>query len=192
VDPGRLLRRSPACPTSVRALRPAPPRRGADRGQEAHLPNRRLCGKWLDSYFARDFQELFRTGKRQEFLRHARGWQQLRAEDCGGLWEHLVLDTLRAVPVPRIQFWRDKQQREVDFVLPRSRGAVDALECKWSPDAFEPRSLAAFRQGYPGGRNYLLCPGVRHRSVRRVGGLEVTLLPIGDLRAELSPKALRA
>ncbi|NCO32438.1 MAG: hypothetical protein GW893_01015, partial [Armatimonadetes bacterium] len=83
-------------------------------------------------------------------------------------------------------FWRDKQQREVDFVLPRSRGAVDALECKWNPDAFEPRSLNAFRENYPQGRNYLLCPGTLHRSVRRLGNLELILLPIGEVREEFS------
>ena len=27
---------------------------------------------------------------------YARGWDQLRPEDCGGLWEHLMLDTLIA------------------------------------------------------------------------------------------------
>jgi len=42
---------------------------------------------------------------------HARGWDHLRAEDCGVLWEHLVLDALIAAGVPRIHFWRDKQQR---------------------------------------------------------------------------------
>ncbi|MGA2659128.1 MAG: DUF4143 domain-containing protein, partial [Verrucomicrobiota bacterium] len=46
---------------------------------------------------------------------------------------------------PRVHFWRDKQQREVDFVVPRSRDAVDAIECKWKPDAFETRGLQAFR-----------------------------------------------
>ena len=120
------------------------------------------------------------------FVRYARGWEQLRAEDCGVLWEHLVLDTLRAVPVPKIHFWRDKQQREVDFVLPRSRGSVDALECKWNPDAFEPGSLTAFRENYPAGRNYLLCPGVIHRSVRSIKNMELILLPITELRKEFT------
>ena len=56
---------------------------------------------------------------------YARGWDQLRTEDCGVLWEHLVLDTLIAAGLPRIHFWRDKQQREVDFVVPRGREAVE-------------------------------------------------------------------
>ena len=40
---------------------------------------------------------------------HARGWDHLRTEDCGVLWEHLVLDTLIAAGLPKIHFWRDKQ-----------------------------------------------------------------------------------
>ena len=50
-----------------------------------------------------------------------------------------------------------------------------------------PRGLMAFRENYPQGRNYLLSPGVRHRSVRRVGDLEVVLIPIGALREEMAP-----
>ncbi len=186
-------------------------------------------GEWLDSYFARDVQELFRLEKRAGFLRllellfrqsggmldvtklaaasqvsrptvanwlevyqtthvvhlarpfaaggrreivaqpkvfgfdtglicYARGWDNLRTDDCGVLWEHLVLDTLIAAGHLRIHFWRDKQQREVDFVVPHGRGTVDAIECKWRPEAFERRGLAAFRALYPKGRNYVVSP----------------------------------
>ncbi|MBL8950191.1 MAG: hypothetical protein JNK82_05405 [Myxococcaceae bacterium] len=56
--------------------------------------------EWLDSYFARDVQELFRIEKRAGFLKllqprvygfdtgfvcHVRGWDSLRAEDHGSL-----------------------------------------------------------------------------------------------------------
>jgi hypothetical protein len=44
----------------------------------------------------------------------------------------------------------------------------------------------AFRDNYPDGRNYLLSPNVRHRAVRRIGDLEWTLLPIGELREEIA------
>lgn len=223
----------------------------------AEDPDPEFYAEWMDSYYARDVQELFNLGKRSEFLRmlelvlrqsggmlevtslakhsgvsrptasawldilqithvahllrpfeaggrreilaqpkvygfdtgfvrFARGWEELRPEDLGLLWEHVVLDTLRAAPCPKIHFWRDKQQREVDFVLPRGRDSVDALECKWNPDAFEPRGLQAFRENYPRGRNYLISPGIRQRSVREVRGIEVTLLPIEALRQEVA------
>ena len=214
--------------------------------------------EWLDSYFARDVQELFRVEKRGPFLKlvelvlrqsggmleisslakhagisrptlmnwldmleithvvhclrpfaaggrreilaqpkfygfdtgfvaYARGWNELRTEDCGLLWEHLVLDTLLALPARLIQFWRDKQQREVDFVVPTGRDAVDAIECKWSVDAFETRGLAAFRENYPKGRNFLVSP-VPATYQRRFGEFTVTVTPLTELRATLSEK----
>jgi predicted AAA+ superfamily ATPase len=76
-----------------------------------------------------------------------------RPDDCRTLWEHLVLEKLLAdageVPV---LYWRDKQHHEVDFVLPRCRGEVDAIECKWEADGFEPKNLCVFRARHPVGK----------------------------------------
>lgn len=209
--------------------------------------------EWLDSYFARDVQELFRVGRRSEFLRlvelllrqsggllelttlakhagvsrptigtwldalqithvahvlrpyaeggrreilaqpkvygfdtgfvcFARGWEELRPEDCGLLWEHLVLDTLLTIPVRRLRFWRDKQQREVDFVIPRERDAVDVIECKWNLDALESRGLAAFRASYPKGRNYVVTPSAVEPFPLSMGAFSWAVTPIGHLR----------
>jgi hypothetical protein len=113
---------------------------------------------------------------------HARGWDHLRAEDCGALWEHLTLDTLIAAGLPKIHFWRDKQQREVDFVVPRSREAVDAIECKWKPDSFETRGLAAFREHYPKGNNYVASPLNGPAYERRLNGMKVSFVSPGELR----------
>lgn len=89
---------------------------------------------------------------------HVRGWDNLRPDDCGGLWENLVLDALACSGEATMHHWRDKQHREVDFVTPRGRQAVDTIECNWSPKASEPRGLLAFREGYPKGRDYVVCP----------------------------------
>jgi predicted AAA+ superfamily ATPase len=219
----------------------------------ADQPDPGFYSEWMDSYFARDVQELFHLEKRAAFLKllelvlrqsggmadfttlakhagvsrptvmswleifqvthvvhalrpfseggrreivaqpklygfdtgfvcHVRGLDTLRAEDCGALWEHLVLETLLSIPVEKIHFWRDKQQREIDFVLPRARGAVDAIECKWHSTSLEPRNLIAFRESYAKGANYLVCPDVRERQERRFGNVDVTLLPLGEFR----------
>jgi uncharacterized protein len=213
-------------------------------------------GEWMDSYFARDVQELFRLEKRAGFLRvlelllrqsggmldisklatesqisrptvtnwlqiyqithtvhlvrpfsaggrreitaqpkvfgfdtglicHARGWDHLRTEDCGVLWEHLVLETLISAGLLKIHFWRDKQQREIDFVVPRAREAVDAIECKWRPQAFETRGLKVFRQQYPKGTNYVVSPLNGPAYERVQNGLRVNFVSPGDLRAAL-------
>ena len=216
-------------------------------------PDWEFYSEWLDSYFARDVQELFHVGKRAEFLRmvslvlrqsgglleitslakhtgasrptvmtwldvlqitqvarmvrpfsgggrreiiaqpklyafdtgfvcHARGWDRLKPEDLGVLWEHLVLDTLVATPAREILFWRDKSQREIDFVVPRSRDAVDAIECKWTPSAFEPENLSTFRSIYPSGRNVVCCPNLTKPYQRHFGDLLVEFMNAKDLR----------
>lgn len=222
---------------------------------DAHQPE--FYAEWLDSYFARDVQELFRLNKRSAFLRfvelvlrqsggmlevtslskhagvsrptamawldvlqithvahlvrpyaeggrreivaqpklygfdtgfvsYVRGWDSLRPEDCGVLWEHLVLDTLRSIPVEPILFWRDKEQREVDFVLPRGRKQVDVIECKWDVDAFELRGLSAFRENYPQGRNLIVSPQVTKSYVRRCKQFDLEYVPVQSLREALS------
>lgn len=215
-------------------------------------------GEWMDSFYARDVQELFRVEKRTGFLKlletllkqsggmiavtnlakhtgltrptimnylevlqvthavkllrpyaaggrreivaqpkvygfdtgfvsYCRGWREPRAEDCGPLWEYLVLEKLLSLPGSlNINFWRDKQQREVDYVLPRGRSACDTVECKWNIDAFEIRGLKAFRQNYPKGRNLLISPQVLKAYTRTVEGMEITFAHAADLGALLS------
>lgn len=108
------------------------------------------------------------------FVTFARGWDPLRPEDYGILWEHAVLEYLQAhahaVPV---QYWRDAAGREVDFVLAGGRDRVDAIECKWSPAHFEATALKAFRASYPRGTNYLICPLHTPGYAKRIGGLDL-------------------
>lgn len=107
---------------------------------------------------------------------HARGWNALRPADRGGLWEGLVLDELRAeTPRSPLRYWRDRDGREVDFVVPVDRDRVAAIEAKVSPDAFSPRSLRVFRDAYPDGPNLLCCPFVEEPYRRRFGTFEVTV-----------------
>ncbi len=202
--------------------------------------------EWLDSFYARDIEELFNVGKRQGFLRlvesilrqsggllekgnlakhcglsrptvgsyldilevthvallvrpyhaggrqeflrrpkaygfdtgfvsHFRSWDELREQDCGVLWEHVVLETLLAHRGHRdIFYWRDKQQREVDFVIPGAGGSCDAIECKWDADRLSLRGLRAFRSNYTEGRNFIISPQPGDAYTRNVEGLELT------------------
>ena len=112
------------------------------------------------------------------FVSFVRGWDSLRSEDYGILWEHLVLEQLQALlPEIRVCYWRDKAGHEVDFVVARGRGRVDVLECKWDPKSFDPASLRVFRSHYPKGRNYLVTPRVGSSYVKRLHDLEIT---VGD------------
>lgn len=119
------------------------------------------------------------------FICHARGWDHLRPDDCGGLWEHLVLDTLLSIGDPaKVLFWRDHQQREVDFVVPRGRDRVDAYECKWSALKPDLKNLRAFRAAYPQGRNFLVVPQPSAPTPLKVDGLEVSLVTPAHLMEE--------
>ena len=92
----------------------------------------------------------------------------------------------RRCPPPVVNFWRDKRQREVDFVLPRGRGEGDAIECKWTASAFDLKGLEALRVLHPTGRNFVVTPDPRPAYTRRLGELEVTFIGLGELPALLA------
>lgn len=110
------------------------------------------------------------------FVSFARAWSPLRPADYGLLWEHVVLEQLQGFrPDATIQYWRDAEGREIDFVIPGNRGAVDAIECKWSVDDFEAKTLRLFRSYYPKGRNFLITPQLGESYTKAYGDLEVTI-----------------
>ena len=110
------------------------------------------------------------------FVSFARGWDTLRNDDFGALWEHLVLEHLQAhFPNYPARYWRDTAGNEVDFVLSPKRDEVDAIECKWNPKAFDSRALQLFRRYYPQGHNYLITPGATTPYQARHGELTVTV-----------------
>ena len=118
------------------------------------------------------------------FVSFARGWDPLRQDDLGILWEHLVLEHLQAhFPDTPVQYWRDKGGHEVDFVLTRRRDEVDAIECKWDASAFDSSALNVFRSHYPKGRNYLLSPSGAPSYVKRFGSHEMRVCTPSELTA---------
>jgi uncharacterized protein len=95
------------------------------------------------------------------FVCYYRGWQELRPEDFGVLWEHFVLNEIMAnLQTQDVHYWRDKRGHEVDFVLTPRRGKPLALECKRSASDFDAANLRAFRKQYPQGENMVVAPDV--------------------------------
>jgi len=116
------------------------------------------------------------------FVSFAHGWDPLRASDRGVLWEHLALEAMQAQwPDESVRYWRDKAGREVDFVRPRARDAVDAYECKWDAGAFDPTALKVFREAYPKGDNYLLSPLTGRAYAKKVAGMQITVCGLEGL-----------
>ncbi len=96
------------------------------------------------------------------FVAAFRGWNELRGEDLGQLWEHYVLNELHArAPLADIRYWRSTRHQEVDFVVMRRGRRPLAIECKWRADGREDlRGLKAFRRAYPGGENLVVASNV--------------------------------
>jgi predicted AAA+ superfamily ATPase len=53
------------------------------------------------------------------------------------------------LPANRLFYWRDKSDREIDFVIKRKGSSVDIIECKINPDHLSPKAIAVFRELYP-------------------------------------------
>jgi predicted AAA+ superfamily ATPase len=120
------------------------------------------------------------------FVCYARGWRDLRPDDLGPLWEHLVLNEIQAsLQIQQIHYWRDKNKHEIDFVIRRRGNTPDAIECKWSAGAFDPRNLFAFRRQYPGGRNWVVAADVDQDYARQVNGVEVRYVALQTLVRQL-------
>lgn len=108
------------------------------------------------------------------FVSFCRGWDPLRPDDYGILWEHLVLEYLQAhLYNQTLQYWRDADGREIDFVMVRNRDEVDAIECKWNPDQFNADALKIFRSFYSRGKNYLICPVSAPGYMKRVSDMDI-------------------
>lgn len=212
---------------------------------------------WIDSYWARDVQELFRVERRWSFLRFVeliftrsggvfeatrfsapcevsrtavagylriledtlvvhvvrpystrrateivaapkvygfdtgfvclfKGWEHLRDEDRGALWEHYVLNEyLGRLQKRNVRYWRDKRGHEVDFVI-ADRGKLTAVECKWRADGFDPRNLRAFRNAYPAGDNFVVTSDTHPSYVREDRGVRLRFVGLAELVRRLA------
>jgi predicted AAA+ superfamily ATPase len=118
------------------------------------------------------------------FVSFVKGWSEIREEDRGYLWEHLVLDMIKAyLPYPQLFYWRDKSGREIDFIIKRSDNMVDILECKMNPDSFSTGPVKVFRQFYPKGNNYCVSPYIKNSySIKKQ---ELQIIFIGEIEQYL-------
>lgn len=128
------------------------------------------------------------------FVAYCRGIDKLRDEDRGLFLEHLALHELQArFGRGAVHFWRDKQKRELDFVVQRGRSrSVIAVECKLQARNFDAAALRAFRQHHPQGDNWLVTLRDKDIHVQRHGDLRVTVIPLRLLGEHIeSPTAVR-
>ncbi|HPA26068.1 MAG TPA: DUF4143 domain-containing protein [Acidobacteriota bacterium] len=121
------------------------------------------------------------------FVCFFKGIDALRADDMGLMWEHFVLNELCGnLQTRKINYYRDKQGHEVDFVIARAGRPPIAIECKWSADNADLKNLKHFRKHYPEGENYIVCSDVKRSFTRIYDGLTVNFVGLPDLIAGLS------
>lgn len=121
------------------------------------------------------------------FVCHTRGWNSLRDDDLGTLWEHLVLNEIQAqLQTREIHYWRDKRKHEIDFVLARRGRDPQAVECKWSAGAFDPTNLLAFRRQHPEGANWVAATDVDRSFTRNWNGVAARFVDLRGLIAGLA------
>jgi predicted AAA+ superfamily ATPase len=121
------------------------------------------------------------------FVSFEKGWNSIRDDDRGLLWEHLVLDTLRFhFRDETIFYWQDKSHREIDFVIRGERDKVDIVECKINPDKLNVAPILAFRNLYPKGENTIVSPMVKEPYKLRRNDLVFNLCSTRDISRSIS------
>lgn len=124
------------------------------------------------------------------FVCYYRGWQQLRPDDMGVLWEHYVLNEIHSQAQKKtVHYWRDKRGHEIDFVLAgRDRHPI-AIECKWTANNVKTGNLKAFRRRYPEGENWIVSSDVDRTYKRTVDSLDLTFMGIAGLAEHLKKES---
>lgn len=121
------------------------------------------------------------------FVCYHRGWDKLRSDDLGLLWEHVILNEMHAHLQSReIRYWRDKRGHEVDFILAPSKQSLLAIECKWSASDFAPGNLQAFRRRYPQGDNLVVSNDAERSFTRSYGSLSARFVSLSELITEVT------
>lgn len=129
------------------------------------------------------------------FVCYAKGRSELRSEDFGFMWEHCVLNEINGrLQTRAINYWRDKRDHEIDFVLSNRAGnTLAAIECKFNIniDNLVPASIGknfeAFRALYPDGQNLVVANNISQPFERKYKDLVINFVNTQDLIAKLKP-----
>ena len=129
------------------------------------------------------------------FVCHYRGMSDIRQDDLGFLWEHLVLNELHAhFGRGAVRYWRTKHGSEIDFVLVRPGRPPAAVECAWSSNDFDPAAMRIFRRAYAGGPSFVVTADTRDGQSyeRGFGALTVRFVSVRDLVMRIQDPAVIA
>jgi len=133
------------------------------------------------------------------FVCYAKGRAELRAEDLGFMWEHCILNEMHGhLQTRAINYWRDKNGREIDFVLRNKKDAsITAIECKFltqqddSTLAALAKNFIAFRNLYPEGENFIVASNISAPIKRRYADISISFVSPEELIRSLIETSTR-
>ncbi|MFH1823905.1 MAG: AAA family ATPase [Candidatus Firestonebacteria bacterium] len=121
---------------------------------------------------------VFDTG----FISYYKGWNDLRNENCGILWEHIILNEILAISQRNMAYyWRNKKHNEIDFVIPLKNKNQIIIECKWSYSSFDPVNIVVFRKIYPVGDNIVVLHNIKNEFFKNINGIKIRFINLKDL-----------
>ncbi|OGJ89658.1 MAG: hypothetical protein A2268_07085 [Candidatus Raymondbacteria bacterium RifOxyA12_full_50_37] len=121
------------------------------------------------------------------FVCHFKGWNTLRKEDLGLLWEHYTLNQMHSYfQRPGVRYWRDKQGHEIDFIILDQTQNPITVECKWDANGFDSRNLQVFRKKYSQGENWVVCRHTLQEYTQLINGLPVRFMGMEEMTSRLA------
>jgi len=121
------------------------------------------------------------------FVAFNKGWLDIRPDDRGILWEHIVLNQLFAFGFKnQTRYWRTKQMREVDFVIVRRGKPPVAIEAKWKiGGSSDTKNLLHFAKSYPNAELVIVAQDIDRPFTRKQGGQTLHYKNLSQLVADL-------
>lgn len=117
------------------------------------------------------------------FVAYNKGWTDVRPEDRGIMWEHIVLNELLALGLrERLRYWRTKQKQEIDFVIERRGKSPVAMECKWTFSGNRDcEALVKFSHAYPESGLMMVAQNIFKPYRRQVKGVSILFSGLDSL-----------
>ncbi|MBF0484105.1 MAG: ATP-binding protein [Candidatus Omnitrophica bacterium] len=123
------------------------------------------------------------------FFCYYRGWESLRQEDLGTLWEHFVLNDIQGhLQIRDVQYWRDKNGHEIDFILKLRGKQPIALECKWQANKTDSKNIEVFLKSYPNATVLVVSNDTKQSYSKKIGTAVVKYVNLSDCVSILQTK----
>lgn len=121
------------------------------------------------------------------FVAFNRGWLNIRPDDRGILWEHMVLNQLFAWGLSKqVRYWRTKQKQEVDFVIVRRGKPPVAIEVKWKAGgSADYKNLLLFAKTYPEAELIVVAQDIDRSYTRQHSGHSIHYVGLQQLVTRL-------